>query len=180
IHSGDSGCSLPPYTLSKKIQDEIREQVRKLALELGVIGLMNVQFAVKGDDIYLIEVNPRAARTVPFVSKATGAPLAKIAARVMAGQSLQEQGFTKEIIPPYYSVKEVVLPFAKFPGVDPLLGPEMRSTGEVMGVGSSFAEAYAKAQLGANHAVPKEGRALLSVRHSDKAQVVDLAAKLLE
>ncbi|MGL5199432.1 MAG: carbamoyl-phosphate synthase large subunit, partial [Aeromonas veronii] len=143
IHSGDSGCSLPPYTLSKKIQDEIREQVRKLALELGVIGLMNVQFAVKGDDIYLIEVNPRAARTVPFVSKATGAPLAKIAARVMAGQSLQEQGFTKEIIPPYYSVKEVVLPFAKFPGVDPLLGPEMRSTGEVMGVGSSFAEAYA-------------------------------------
>ncbi|MGL5340120.1 MAG: carbamoyl-phosphate synthase large subunit, partial [Aeromonas veronii] len=180
IHSGDSGCSLPPYTLSKKIQDEIREQVRKLALELGVIGLMNVQFAVKGDDIYLIEVNPRAARTVPFVSKATGAPLAKIAARVMAGQSLKEQGFTKEIIPPYYSVKEVVLPFAKFPGVDPLLGPEMRSTGEVMGVGSSFAEAYAKAQLGANHAVPKEGRALLSVRHSDKAQVVDLAAKLLE
>ncbi|MGL5499210.1 MAG: carbamoyl-phosphate synthase large subunit, partial [Aeromonas sobria] len=180
IHSGDSGCSLPPYTLSKKIQDEIREQVRKLALELGVIGLMNVQFAVKGNDIYLIEVNPRAARTVPFVSKATGAPLAKIAARVMAGQSLQSQGFTKEIIPPYYSVKEVVLPFAKFPGVDPLLGPEMRSTGEVMGVGSSFAEAYAKAQLGASHAVPKEGRALLSVRHSDKAQVVDLAAKLLE
>jgi len=180
IHSGDSGCSLPPYTLSKKIQDEIREQVRKLALELGVIGLMNVQFAVKGDDIYLIEVNPRAARTVPFVSKATGAPLAKIAARVMAGQSLQEQGFTQEIIPPYYSVKEVVLPFAKFPGVDPLLGPEMRSTGEVMGVGSSFAEAYAKAQLGASHAVPKEGRALLSVRHSDKERVVDLAAKLLE
>ncbi|MGL6352270.1 MAG: carbamoyl-phosphate synthase large subunit [Aeromonas sp.] len=179
IHSGDSGCSLPPYTLSKQIQDEIRLQVRKLALELGVIGLMNVQFAVKGQDIYLIEVNPRAARTVPFVSKATGAPLAKIAARVMAGQSLQAQGFTKEIIPPYYSVKEVVLPFAKFPGVDPLLGPEMRSTGEVMGVGSSFAEAYAKAQLGASHAVPKEGRALLSVRHSDKAQVVDLAAKLL-
>ncbi|MGL5224929.1 MAG: ATP-grasp domain-containing protein, partial [Aeromonas sp.] len=179
IHSGDSGCSLPPYTLPKKIQDEIRLQVRKLALELGVIGLMNAQFAVKGDDIYLIEVNPRAARTVPFVSKATGAPLAKIAARVMAGQSLQSQGFTQEIIPPYYSVKEVVLPFAKFPGVDPLLGPEMRSTGEVMGVGSSFAEAYAKAQLGANHAVPKEGRALLSVRHSDKAQVVDLAAKLL-
>ncbi|MDM5151711.1 carbamoyl-phosphate synthase large subunit [Aeromonas salmonicida] len=180
IHSGDSGCSLPPYTLSKKIQDEIREQVRKLALELGVVGLMNVQFAVKGDDIYLIEVNPRAARTVPFVSKATGAPLAKIAARVMAGQSLKDQGFTTEIIPPYYSVKEVVLPFAKFPGVDPLLGPEMRSTGEVMGVGSSFAEAYAKAQLGASHAVPKEGRALLSVRHSDKALVVDLAAKLLE
>ena len=137
-----------PYTLSKAIQDEMREQVRKLALELGVVGLMNVQFAVKDNEIYLIEVNPRAARTVPFVSKATGAPLAKIAARVMAGQSLKEQGFTTEIIPPYYSVKEVVLPLAKFPGVDPLLGPEMRSTGEVMGVGSSFAEAYAKAQLG--------------------------------
>lgn len=180
IHSGDSACSLPPYTLSKKIQDEMREQVRKLALELGVVGLMNVQFAVKDDEIYLIEVNPRAARTVPFVSKATGAPLAKIAARVMAGQSLQQQGFTTEIIPPYYSVKEVVLPFAKFPGVDPLLGPEMRSTGEVMGVGSSFAEAYAKAQLGAGHQVPSEGRALLSVRHGDKERVVNLAAKLLE
>ncbi|HDX9010701.1 TPA: ATP-grasp domain-containing protein, partial [Aeromonas dhakensis] len=180
IHSGDSACSLPPYTLSKAIQDEMREQVRKLALELGVVGLMNVQFAVKDNEIYLIEVNPRAARTVPFVSKATGAPLAKIAARVMAGQSLKEQGFTSEIIPPYYSVKEVVLPFAKFPGVDPLLGPEMRSTGEVMGVGSSFAEAYAKAQLGAGHQVPREGRALLSVRHSDKERVVNLAAKLLE
>ncbi|UCM51825.1 carbamoyl-phosphate synthase large subunit [Aeromonas dhakensis] len=180
IHSGDSACSLPPYTLSKAIQDEMREQVRKLALELGVVGLMNVQFAVKDNEIYLIEVNPRAARTVPFVSKATGAPLAKIAARVMAGQSLKEQGFTSEIIPPYYSVKEVVLPFAKFPGVDPLLGPEMRSTGEVMGVGSSFAEAYAKAQLGAGHQVPREGRALLSVRHGDKERVVNLAAKLLE
>ncbi|MDU7311900.1 MAG: carbamoyl-phosphate synthase large subunit, partial [Aeromonas sp.] len=180
IHSGDSACSLPPYTLSKAIQDEMREQVRKLALELGVVGLMNVQFAVKDNEIYLIEVNPRAARTVPFVSKATGAPLAKIAARVMAGQSLKEQGFTTEIIPPYYSVKEVVLPFAKFPGVDPLLGPEMRSTGEVMGVGSSFAEAYAKAQLGAGHQVPSEGRALLSVRHGDKERVVNLAAKLLE
>ncbi len=180
VHSGDSGCSLPPYTLSQSIQDEMREQVRKLALELGVVGLMNVQFAVKGNDIYLIEVNPRAARTVPFVSKATGVPLAKVAARAMAGKSLVEQGVTEEIIPPYYSVKEVVLPFNKFPGVDPLLGPEMRSTGEVMGVGETFAEAFGKAHLGAGKAVPKEGRALLSVRHSDKQRVVDLAASLIE
>ncbi len=180
IHSGDSGCSLPPYTLSVEIQDRIREQVRKLAMELGVVGLMNVQFAIKEDDIYLIEVNPRAARTVPFVSKATGAPLAKIAARVMAGQSLAQQGFIKEIIPPFYSVKEVVLPFNKFPGVDPLLGPEMRSTGEVMGVGDTFAEAYAKAQLGANSAIPRSGRVLLSVRNGDKQRVVDLASKLIE
>ena len=180
IHSGDSGCSLPPYTLSADVQDRIREQVRKLAMELGVIGLMNVQFAIKDDEIYLIEVNPRAARTVPFVSKATGAPLAKIAARVMAGQSLAQQGFTKEIIPPFYSVKEVVLPFNKFPGVDPLLGPEMRSTGEVMGVGDTFAEAYAKAQLGASSAIPRSGRVLLSVRNGDKQRVVDLASKLIE
>ncbi|QYK00505.1 carbamoyl-phosphate synthase large subunit [Shewanella psychrotolerans] len=180
VHSGDSGCSLPPYTLSQAIQDEMREQVRKLAMELGVVGLMNVQFAVQDNTIYMIEVNPRAARTVPFVSKATGVPLAKIAARVMAGQSLEEQGFTKEVIPPFYSVKEVVLPFNKFPGVDPLLGPEMRSTGEVMGVGDTFAEAYAKAQLGATSEVPKSGRALLSVRNSDKNRVADLAAKLIE
>ncbi|ABV38007.1 carbamoyl-phosphate synthase, large subunit [Shewanella sediminis HAW-EB3] len=179
VHSGDSGCSLPPYSLSDDIQNRMREQVGKLAMELGVIGLMNVQFAVKDDEIYMIEVNPRAARTVPFVSKATGVPLAKIAARVMAGQSLKSQNFTKEVIPPYYSVKEVVLPFNKFPGVDPLLGPEMRSTGEVMGVGETFAEAYAKAQLGATSEVPKSGRALLSVRNSDKARVVDLAAKLI-
>ncbi len=180
VHSGDSGCSLPPYTLSKAIQDEMREQVRKLAMELGVVGLMNVQFAVKDSQIYMIEVNPRAARTVPFVSKATGVPLAKIAARVMAGQTLESQNFTQEVIPPFYSVKEVVLPFNKFPGVDPLLGPEMRSTGEVMGVGDTFAEAYAKAQLGATAEVPKSGRALLSVRNSDKKRVADLAAKLIE
>ncbi len=179
VHSGDSGCSLPPYSLSDDVQNRMREQVGKLAMELGVIGLMNVQFAVKDDEIYMIEVNPRAARTVPFVSKATGVPLAKIAARVMAGQSLKSQNFTEEVIPPYYSVKEVVLPFNKFPGVDPLLGPEMRSTGEVMGVGDTFAEAYAKAQLGATCEVPKSGRALLSVRNSDKARVVDLAAKLI-
>ncbi|MCC4832249.1 carbamoyl-phosphate synthase large subunit [Shewanella sp. 10N.7] len=180
VHSGDSGCSLPPYSLSEDVQNRMREQVAKLAMELRVIGLMNVQFAVKDDEIYMIEVNPRAARTVPFVSKATGIPLAKIAARVMAGQSLASQNFTKEVIPPYFSVKEVVLPFNKFPGVDPMLGPEMRSTGEVMGVGDTFAEAYAKAQLGATAEVPKSGRALISVRNSDKARVAELAAELIE
>ena len=180
IHSGDSGCSLPPYSLKADVLAEIREQVRKLAMELKVIGLMNVQFAVKNGVVYLIEVNPRAARTVPFVSKATGAPLAKIAARVMAGQSLTQQGFTSEIIPPYFSVKEVVLPFNKFPGVDPLLGPEMRSTGEVMGVGATFAEAYAKAQLGTGKGIPKSGRALLSVRPGDKARVTELAVQLIK
>ena len=180
VHSGDSGCSLPPYTLSQDVQDRLREYVRKLALELGVIGLMNTQFAVKDDVIYMIEVNPRAARTIPFVSKATGVPLAKIAAKVMAGKSLKELGFTSEVVPPYYSVKEVVLPFNKFHGADPILGPEMRSTGEVMGVGETFAEAYAKAQLGAQSNVPKKGRALISVRQSDKGRVAQLAQKLLD
>ncbi|WP_109401334.1 carbamoyl-phosphate synthase large subunit [Proteus terrae] len=180
VHSGDSACSLPAYTLSKEIQDVMRKQVRELAFELGVKGLMNAQFAVKGDDVYLIEVNPRAARTVPFVSKATGVPLAKVAARVMIGQSLEEQGITKEVIPPYYSVKEVVLPFNKFAGVDPILGPEMRSTGEVMGVGTTFAQAFAKAMLGSSSTMKKKGRALLSVREGDKKRVVDLATKLLK
>ena len=180
VHSGDSACSLPPYTLGREIQDQMRVHVKALALELGVIGLMNVQFAVKDNEIYMIEVNPRAARTVPFVSKAIGAPIAKIAARVMAGKSLKEQGFVKEIIPPFFSVKEVVLPFNKFPGVDPILGPEMRSTGEVMGVGDTFAEAYAKAELGAIKEVARSGRALISVRNSDKAKVSLLAKKLLK
>lgn len=180
VHSGDSACSLPAYTLSEEIQDVMRDQVRKLAFELGVRGLMNTQFAVKDNEVYLIEVNPRAARTVPFVSKATGAAVAKIAARVMAGQSLESQGFTKEIIPPYFSVKEVVLPFNKFPGVDPLLGPEMRSTGEVMGVGTTFAEAFAKAELGCSKEYPEGGRALLSVREGDKKRVVDLAKHLIK
>ncbi len=180
VHSGDSACSLPAYTLSKEIQDVMRQQVEKLAFELRVRGLMNVQYAVKDNEVYLIEVNPRAARTVPFVSKATGMPLAKIAARVMAGQSLLEQGTIEEIIPPYYSVKEVVLPFNKFPGVDPILGPEMRSTGEVMGVGRTFAEAFSKAMLGSNSTLRKKSRALLSVREGDKERVVDLAAKLLK
>ena len=180
VHSGDSACSLPPYSLSAEIQDVMRDQARKLAFELGVVGLMNIQFAVKDNEVYLIEVNPRAARTVPFVSKATGIALAKVAARVMMGRSLVEQGFTEEVIPPYFSVKEVVLPFNKFPGVDPILGPEMRSTGEVMGVGETFAEAYAKAELGAIKDVPKSGRALLSVRDSDKSKVAKLAAELIE
>ncbi|EKE83788.1 carbamoyl-phosphate synthase large subunit [Idiomarina xiamenensis] len=179
VHSGDSACSLPPYSLSDDIQAQLREQMRKLAFELNVNGLMNAQFAVKDNEVYLIEVNPRAARTVPFVSKATGVPLAKIAARVMVGKSLAQQGYVKEIIPPYYSVKEVVIPFAKFQGVDPIRGPEMRSTGEVMGVGESFEEAYAKANLGAGEALAKSGKALLSVRNSDKEPVVDLARGLI-
>ncbi|MGM0481246.1 MAG: carbamoyl-phosphate synthase large subunit [Pseudomonadota bacterium] len=179
VHSGDSACSLPPYSLSDIIQVQLREQMRKLAFELNVKGLMNAQFAVKGDDIYLIEVNPRAARTVPFVSKATGVPLAKVAARVMVGQSLKQQGYVKEIIPPYFSVKEVVIPFAKFQGVDPIRGPEMRSTGEVMGVGESFEEAYAKANLGAGEALAKKGKALVSVKDSDKQRLMDLARGLL-
>ena len=179
VHSGDSACSLPAYP-EPEIQDVMRQQVQKLAFELQVRGLMNVQFAVKNNEVYLIEVNPRAARTVPFVSKATGVPLAKVAARVMAGKTLAQQGVTKEVIPPYYSVKEVVLPFNKFPGVDPLLGPEMRSTGEVMGVGRTFAEAFAKGTAGQQLHHEKQGRALLSVREGDKERVVDPAAKLLK
>jgi len=180
IHSGDSSCSLPPYKLSKEVQDVIRDQVTKLALELGVMGLMNTQFAVRGEEVFLIEVNPRAARTVPFVSKATGVPLAKVAARIMVGEDLEQQGFTSEVIPPYYSVKEVVLPFNKFPGVDPLLGPEMRSTGEVMGVGRTFPEAFAKAQMGAGSRIQKNGKVLLSVRKSDKPRLVELGQKLIK
>lgn len=180
VHSGDSACSLPPYSLSQDIQNVMRKQVKDMALELGVIGLMNTQFAIKDNEVYLIEVNPRAARTVPFVSKATGVALAKIAARVMAGVSLAEQGVTDEVIPPFYSVKEVVLPFAKFQGVDPLLGPEMRSTGEVMGVGERFDEAYAKANLGASAPLPQKGKVLLSVRNNDKARLVELAKEMIE
>ena len=179
VHSGDSACSLPPYSLSKEIQDVMREQVKAMALELGVIGLMNTQFAVKDGEVYLIEVNPRAARTVPFVSKATGLPIAKIGARAMAGQSLASQGLSKEVIPPFYSVKEVVLPFAKFQGVDPLLGPEMRSTGEVMGVGDTFVEAYAKANLGAGEPIPAGGKALLSVRLNDKNRIIELGRAMV-
>ena len=179
IHSGDSACSLPTYTLSPEILDQLRKQAKQLALELNVKGLMNGQFAVKDNQIYLIEINPRAARTVPFVSKATGLPLAKIAARVMTGQSLAKQNITKEVIPPYYSVKEVVLPFNKFSGVDPILGPEMRSTGEVMGIGNTFAEAFAKAQLGSLSSMKKSGKALLSVRDQDKTRLLAIAKRLI-
>ena len=180
VHSGDSGCSLPPYSLSKEIQDEIRRQTKAMAKALNVIGLMNVQFAVQDDVVYVLEVNPRASRTVPFVSKATSAPLAKIAARAMAGISLTEQNFHEEIIPDYYSVKEAVFPFIKFPGVDTILGPEMRSTGEVMGVGKTFSEAYLKAQMGAGERIPKMGKVFISVRDEDKADLETMARNFQE
>ena len=180
VHSGDSACSLPPYSLSKALQDELRKQTVQMALALGVKGLMNVQFAIQGETVYVLEVNPRASRTVPFVSKACGLQLAKIAARCMAGQSLKSQGVTKEVIPPYYSVKEAVFPFIKFPGVDTILGPEMKSTGEVMGVGATFAEAFVKSQLGASAKLPKGGRAFISVRNEDHQKVVDIAKDLAE
>ncbi len=180
VHSGDSACSLPPYDLSEEIQEQLREQVAKMAKALGVVGLMNTQFAVKGDEVYVLEVNPRASRTVPFVSKAIGQPLAKIAARCMAGQKLAEQGATEEIIPPYYSVKEAVFPFIKFRGVDPILSPEMKSTGEVMGAAKSFGEAFAKAQLGAGEALPRGGKAFLSIRDTDKTHLPDLGRQLVE
>ncbi|MFZ1828039.1 MAG: carbamoyl-phosphate synthase large subunit [Candidatus Competibacteraceae bacterium] len=178
VHSGDSACSLPPYSLSPAIQDRMRQQVRAMALELGVVGLMNAQFAIQGDAIYILEVNPRASRTVPYVSKATGRPLAKIAARCMVGRTLAAQGVSGEVIPTYYSVKEAVFPFVKFPGVDPLLGPEMKSTGEVMGVGRTFGEAFAKAQLGAGDQLPRGGQAFISVRDADKARAVEIARDL--
>ncbi|MBE2897393.1 carbamoyl-phosphate synthase large subunit [Pasteurellaceae bacterium 20609_3] len=178
IHSGDSACSLPPYSLSDDIQDEIRRQTVAMAKALNVVGLMNVQFAVKEGDVYVLEVNPRASRTVPFVSKATGVPLAKIAAKVMAGISLAEQDVVKETLPHLYSVKEAVFPFIKFPGVDTILGPEMRSTGEVMSVGESFAEAFVKAQLGAGERLPASGKIFLSVVDSDKTKLVGLAKAL--
>jgi carbamoyl-phosphate synthase large subunit len=180
VHSGDSACSLPPYTLSASIQDRMRDQIRRLAHALKVVGLMNTQFAIKGDDIYLLEVNPRASRTVPFVSKATSRPLAKIAARCMAGRSLKAQGIEGEIIPKHYYVKEAVFPFVKFPGVDTLLGPEMKSTGEVMGVGRTFGEAFAKSMEGGSVRLPRGGRALLSVREADRARAVNVARKLSE
>lgn len=180
VHSGDSACSLPPYSLSSEVQDELRRQTRELALKLSVVGLMNIQFAIQGDNIFLLEVNPRASRTVPFVSKATGLPLAKIAARCMAGISLAEQGITSEVVPDTYAVKESVFPFVKFPGVDPLLGPEMKSTGEVMGVGQSFGQAFAKAQLGAGVELPAKGKVFISVRTRDREHLVDLANGLID
>ena len=180
VHSGDSACSLPPYTLSAAVQDRMRDQMRKMAMELGVVGLMNAQFAIQGDQIFVLEVNPRASRTVPFVSKATGRPLAKIAARCMVGRSLIEQNATQEIIPKDYFVKEAVFPFIKFPGVDTLLGPEMKSTGEVMGVGGTFGEAFAKAMEGGSVRLPRTGKALLSVREADKKRVAQVARDLAE
>lgn len=178
IHSGDSACSLPPYNLPDDVQDKIRDQVSRLALELGVIGLMNTQLAYQDGEIYVIEVNPRASRTVPFVSKCIGQSLAKIAARCMTGITLKEQGFTREIIPKTFAVKEAVFPFNKFPGVDPILGPEMKSTGEVMGVGKTFAEAYAKAEMGAGAVFERNGNAFISVRDQDKPFVAEVAEKL--
>ncbi len=178
IHSGDSSCSLPPFSLSTAMQDRLREQVRAMARGLGVVGLMNTQFAIQGDEVFVLEVNPRASRTVPFVSKATGRPLAKIAALCMAGRSLASQGALEEIVPPYFSVKEPIFPFNKFPGVDPILGPEMRSTGEVMGVGRSFGEAFAKAQEASSTPLLTIGRAFLSVRDADKPRLVELARDL--
>jgi carbamoyl-phosphate synthase large subunit len=178
VHSGDSACSLPPYSLSAELQDELRRQTVMMAQALGVIGLMNVQFAIQGETVFVLEVNPRASRTVPFVSKACGLQLAKIAARCMAGQSLASQGVTHEIVPPYFSVKEAVFPFIKFPGVDTILGPEMKSTGEVMGVGRTFAEAFVKSQLGASTRLPTSGRAFISVRREDRERVVEIAQSL--
>ena len=180
IHSGDSACSLPPYTLSPAIQDRMREQMTKLARALRVVGLMNAQFAIKDQEIYILEVNPRASRTVPFVSKAIGIPLAKVAARCMIGISLREQGLIEERRPKHYFVKEAVFPFVKFPGVDTVLGPEMKSTGEVMGVGESFGEAYAKAQNGAGIGPLSKGNAMLSVRRADRPRLVRVARDLRE
>jgi carbamoyl-phosphate synthase large subunit len=179
VHSGDSSCSLPPYSLSADMQDRLREQVSLMARELKVIGLMNTQFAVQGDAIFVLEVNPRASRTVPFVSKATGVSLAKIAARCMVGRTLREQGLEAELVPDYYSVKEAIFPFLKFQNVDPILGPEMRSTGEVMGVGRTFGEAFARAHEAAGIQPPALGKAFLSVRESDKARLVPIASDLL-
>ena len=184
VHSGDSACSLPPYYLSKATVDEIKRQTAAMAEGLSVVGLMNVQFAIQevdGQDIiYVLEVNPRASRTVPFVSKATGIQLAKVAARCMAGQTLASQGITKEVTPPYFSVKEAVFPFVKFPGVDTILGPEMKSTGEVMGVGKTFGEAFVKSQLGAGTKLPTSGKVFLTVKNNDKPRAVDIARQLVE
>ena len=180
VHSGDSACSLPPYSLDEEVQNVMRQQAADMALELGVIGLMNVQFAVKSGEVYVLEVNPRASRTVPYVSKCIGVSLAKVAARCMAGTSLKEQGFTEEVKPQHYFVKEAVFPFAKFPKVDPILGPEMKSTGEVMGVGATFAEAFGKASLGAGEKLPEKGTAFISVREVDKPAAIDVARMLIE
>lgn len=178
VHSGDSACSIPPYNLAEDIQDKLRDQVTRMAKKLGVIGLMNTQFAIKGDAVYVLEVNPRASRTVPFVSKATGVSLAKVAALCMTGKSLKEQNQLQESKPQFFSVKESVFPFIKFPGVDPILGPEMKSTGEAMGLGKTFGEAFGKSQLSAGVQLPKSGNAFISVRDADKSKITELAKKI--
>jgi carbamoyl-phosphate synthase large subunit len=190
VHSGDSACSLPPYSLSQATVDELKRQTAAMAKALKVVGLMNVQFAIQEKDgqdvIFVLEVNPRASRTVPYVSKATGIQLAKVAARCMVGQTLEQQGIAKEVTPPYFSVKEAVFPFVKFPGVDTILGPEMKSTGEVMGVGKTFGEAFVKSQLGAGTKLPKpvdadgksNGKVFLTVKNSDKPRAVEVARQL--
>ena len=180
IHSGDSACSLPPHTLSLDLQVQLKNITHKLAFALNVIGLMNIQYAVKGQQVYLLEVNPRASRTVPFVSKAIGLPLAKIAARCMVGKTLAQQGIGNEITPAHYAVKEAVFPFMKFVGVDPILGPEMKSTGEVMGVGKTFGEAFAKSQRAAGIDLPRHGRVFISVRDADKHEAARLARQLVK
>ena len=187
VHSGDSACSLPPYSLSTDTIDELKRQTTAMAHGLNVVGLMNVQFAIQklegADVIYVLEVNPRASRTVPFVSKATGIQLAKVAARCMVGQSLASQGIGHEVLPPYFSVKEAVFPFVKFPGVDTILGPEMKSTGEVMGVGLTFGEAFVKSQLGAGTKLPRPTDAVkkvfLTVKNADKSRAVEVARHLV-
>ncbi len=178
VHSGDSACCLPPYSLSPEMIEELRRQTALMARALNVVGLMNVQFAIQDGTVYVLEVNPRASRTVPFVSKATGIPLAKVAARVMAGQSLDAQGIGAEVVPSYYSVKEAVFPFVKFPGVDTILGPEMKSTGEVMGVGDSFGEAFVKSQIAAGTTLPESGVVFISVKDRDKARAIEVARGL--
>jgi carbamoyl-phosphate synthase large subunit len=178
IHSGDSACCLPPHDMKQPVIDAIKRQTAALAKELGVVGLMNVQFAVKNDVVYVLEVNPRASRTIPFVSKAIGVPLAKLASKVMAGMKLKDLGFTEEIVPSYRSVKEVVLPFVRFRGVDILLGPEMKSTGEVMGIADDFGTAFAKAQAAASSALPMKGTIFLSVKDKDKPAMLEIAKEL--
>ncbi|MBF0517326.1 MAG: carbamoyl-phosphate synthase large subunit, partial [Nitrospirae bacterium] len=180
IHSGDSACSLPPFSLDDALIDEIKKQTKALALELNVIGLMNVQFAVKGGDVYILEVNPRASRTIPFVSKATGLPLAKVAAKVMAGRTLKDLGVTQEIRHTHIAVKESVLPFGRFPGVDTILGPEMKSTGEVMGIDADFGTAYAKAQTASFNKLPLSGKIFISVRDEDKTAIAEIARQLID
>ncbi len=178
IHSGDSACSLPPKSIHASVQDEIRRQTVSLARALGVRGLMNVKFAVKGSEVFILEVNPRASRTVPFVSKAIGIPLAKMAARIMVGQKLKDLGMTSEVVPSHISVKESVFPFSKFPGVDTLLGPEMKSTGEVMGIDYSFGQAFAKAQLGGGMRLPRTGKVFISIRDEHKERARAIAHRL--